>query len=116
MRILSPRRGIVVRVALAFCLLSFPLAGWQQTTDSADDDDDSGPPQASVTLHPRLRGDVDITIYLTGVHKPIDLAAVLRSSLKCDWHGTATGADYVSGTCRHLLRSERGAVEDKLVL
>jgi Zn-dependent protease with chaperone function/energy-coupling factor transporter transmembrane protein EcfT len=101
---------------LAFCLLSFPLAGWQQTTDSADDDDDSGPPQASVTLHPRLRGDVDITIYVTGVHKPIDLAAVLRSSLKCDWHGTATGTDYVSGTCRHLLRSERGAVEDKLVL
>ena len=112
----SPQPGTVFRAALTLCLLSLPLTAWQQTANSADDDDDSGALSAAVTLHPKLRGDVEITIETTGLHKPVDLVAILRSAMNCDWRGPSTGSSYVEGTCRHLLRSNRGAVEDQLAL
>ncbi|MBZ5620950.1 MAG: M48 family metalloprotease [Acidobacteriia bacterium] len=112
------RPGVILGAAIALCLLSVPLAAWQPTTNSADDDDDSGPPTVRVWVSPRLRGDVDfsIRIYATGTHQPVDLAAVLRSSMDCDWRAGDTGEDYVKGTCRHLLHANRGAVEDRLAL
>jgi Zn-dependent protease with chaperone function/energy-coupling factor transporter transmembrane protein EcfT len=116
MRLPSSRPGIVLRAAFALCLLSLPLTAWQQTADSDDDDDDSGPPAATVILHPKLRGDVEIYIYATGLRKPVDLEAMVRSAMNCDWRGRSAGSFYLDGTCRHLLHTNRGAVEDKLAL
>src|ERR1017187_231114 len=98
----SPQPGTVFRAALTLCLLSLPLTAWQQTANSADDDDDSVALSAAVTLHPKLRGDVEITIETTGLHKPVDLVAILRSAMNCDWRGPSTGSSYVgepAATC-----------------
>ena len=109
---------MIVRAALALGLLGLPLTAWQQTANPTDDEEDSGPPTATVTVHARPRGDIEFSIYTSGSHKPVDLLGIVRGALNCDWRGKVDpdNPNYLDGTCRHLLHSDHGAVEDRLAL
>ncbi len=115
MRSLDPNRTGIVAAGLLLAVLSVPLIA-----QNDDDESDTSPPPAAhhtaarVLVRPNTRGDLKITIYTTGKPGDTDLAVVLRKAIDCDWKGLKSSRDWVEGTCRRYLRSDRGLVDANL--
>jgi len=109
------------RAGIALCLLSMPVAAAAQVTahpSSADPDDEDHPPlpSAYVFAEPQLRGDLRLLVNAANFPQRPDLVAIIRKSLHCDWRPQYVGKRVAQGTCRRLLRSDRGAVSGTLDL
>ena len=129
--------------AFALCLVSVPLVAQQQAADASNIDDDyDGPPSVNVSLRAKPHGDVEIELFaqnLESLRAPVDLLAILRGALPCDWRpapssipvgshrlsATTPGVsrqpfepapDYIAGTCRRLLHGAHGVVDDNISL
>ena len=100
-------------ISIFTCLAAAP--GFGQAADEPADYE-PGNRVATVFARPLPRGDVSITISLEGLSTEPGLAGALRESLGCDWRPETNRSSYVSGTCRRLLKSHGGMVDDTLRL
>jgi Zn-dependent protease with chaperone function len=74
------------------------------------------PAEVTVQAFPHAGGDVAFLVLATGPRRSFDFPEIVRKLWGCDWQFGTNYGRYVSGTCRHMLRTRDGVVDDHLSL
>ena len=74
------------------------------------------PAEVTVQVRSHAGGDVEFLVFATGERKQFDFPEIARRLWGCDWQSSGNIEHVVSGTCRHMLQTRGGVVDDRLSL